>query len=440
MVAFSRRQFLTAAGSALTAKALSSCSTPSSALRQTTGTGASAQAYYVGHSDTPETTTAKLGFLSVVSGAPLIIAKAKGFFDKYGMPDVRVLKQASWATLRDQLVLGSGDGGLDGGHILSSMVYLLATGEISFKRPIPVYLLARLNLNGQGISVPNTYQNLKLGLDSTPLKSIIAQKKSLGETVRCAVPFPRCTADFFLRWWLEKGGIDPYRDISLVTMPPPQMVANMRAGSMEAFSCVDPWHQRLVKQGVGYSTVTTGELWNNHPEKAFIGRADWVDKYPNAARAMLAAVLEAQIWCDQPENKEEMVKILAERQWLDVPANVMLDRLQGKFDYGNGRVVTNSPHVVKYWRDNASYPYKSHDLWFLIEDMRWGYRSPDFDAKSLIDAVNREDLWREAATLIGQKDAIPSSTSRGIEKFFNGLEFDPENPQIYLNSSKAISL
>lgn len=190
MVAFSRRQFLTAAGSALTAKALSSCSTPSSALRQTTGTGASAQAYYVGHSDTPETTTAKLGFLSVVSGAPLIIAKAKGFFDKYGMPDVRVLKQASWATLRDQLVLGSGDGGLDGGHILSSMVYLLATGEISFKRPIPVYLLARLNLNGQGISVPNTYQNLKLGLDSTPLKSIIAQKNLSVKRFVARCPFP----------------------------------------------------------------------------------------------------------------------------------------------------------------------------------------------------------------------------------------------------------
>lgn len=112
------------------------------------------------------------------------------------------------------------------------------------------------------------------------------------------------------------------------------------------------------------------------------------------------------------------------------------DRLLGKFDYGDGRVVENSPHAIKYWRENASYPFKSHDLWFLTEDMRWGYRSPDFATKPLIDAVNREDLWREAAKLIGQEAAIPASTSRGVEKFFNGLEFDPENPQAYLNSPK----
>lgn len=430
---FSRRHFLTAAGSALTAKALASCATPNPTLLQTKQMGALPQVH-VGHSDSPEVTTAKLGYLAVVSGAPVVIAKAKGFFDKYGMTDVQVLKQASWSSLRDQLALGSALGGLDGGHLLFPMIHLLATGEISFNRPAPVYILARLNVNGQGISVPNTYKNLKLGLDSSSLKPVFQKKTAAGEIVRCAVPFPRSTGDFFLRWWLANGGIDPSRDVSMITIPPPQTVANMRADTLDAFSCVDPWHQRLIKAGVGYSPVTTGELWNDHPEKGLIGRADWVDKYPNAARALLAGILEAQIWCDEPENKEEMVRILAERQWFGVPFDVMYDRLIGTFDYGNGRVETNSPHMIKYWRGNASYPYKSHDLWFFIEDMRWGHRPRDFDPKPVIDAVNREDLWREAATLIGQKDAIPPSTSRGIEKFFNGLEFDPENPQIYLNS------
>jgi nitrate/nitrite transport system substrate-binding protein len=175
-------------------------------------------------------------------------------------------------------------------------------------------------------------------------------------------------------------------------------------------------------------------LWNNHPEKALAVRGDWVDKHPKAAKALLAAVLQAQIWCDKVENKEEMFEILSQRQWIGVKSDLIRDRLLGKFDYGNGRVVQNSPHVIKFWRENASYPYKSHDLWFLIEDMRWGYRSPEFESTPLIEAVNREDLWREAAKFIGQDKAIPPTTSRGVEKFFNGLEFDPENPQVYLNA------
>lgn len=289
-------------------------------------------------------------------------------------------------------------------------------------------------MNGQGISLANAHKNLNLGLDSFALKSALAQKALTGEISRFAIPYRRVTGDFFMRWWLAYGGIDPERDASLMVVPPPQMVANMRGGTMDGFCVVDPWHQRLIKQKLGYSAVTSGELWNNHPEKALAMRGNWVDKHPKAAKALLAAVLEAQMWCDRPENKEEMVRILSQRQWMGIKSDLLRDRLLGKFDYGNGRVVENSPHAIKFWRNNASYPYKSHDLWFLIEDMRWGHRSPEFQTKPLIEAVNREDLWREAAKLIGQEKAIPPNTSRGIEKFFNGLEFDPENPQAYLNA------
>jgi nitrate/nitrite transport system substrate-binding protein len=430
MKKFNRRQFITAASATVLAHTLSN-STNSTVAKTPLNSGV-----YAGYSDTPEVTTATLGFVPVTSGCPLIIAKAKGFFAKHGLPDVRVVKQPSWAVMRDKLMLGAADDGLDGGHLLFPMVYLMNTGEITYGRKIPMYIMARLNVNGQGISVANTYKHLNLSLDSSALKAPFAQKTKAGETVRCAVPYRRVTGDFFMRWWLAYGGIDPDRDLSIIVIAPPQMVASMRSGSMEAFSVVDPWHHRLIKQGLGYSAVTTGELWNNHPEKAFTMRAEWVDKYPKAAKAMLAAFLEAQIWCDQPENKEELFEIVSQRQWMGVKNELIRDRLLGKFDYGNGRVVENSPHAIKYWRDNASYPYKSHDLWFLTEDMRWGYRSPDFETKPLIDAVNREDVWREAAKLINQESAIPPSTSRGVEKFFNGLEFDPENPQAYLNAPK----
>ncbi|BAZ32524.1 twin-arginine translocation pathway signal [Cylindrospermum sp. NIES-4074] len=426
MVKLYRRKFIASAGAAVLAHS----------LINRVATANFSQGVYATYSDTPEVTTATLGFVAVSSCIPLIIAKAKGFFTKYGMPDVKVVKQPSWAILRDKLMLGAADEGVDGAHLLFPMAYLMATGEICYGRKVPMYILARLNVNGQGISVANSYQDLKLGLDSSPLKSIFAQKTQAGETVRCAVPYRRVTGDFFMRWWLANGGIDPDRDTSVIVVPPPQMVASMRSGSMEAFCVVDPWHQRLIKQKLGYSTVTTGELWNNHPEKALAVRAAWVDKYPQAAKMLLAAVLEAQIWCDQPENKQELLQIVSQRQWMGVKSDVIGDRLLGKFDYGNGRVVENSPHAIKYWRDQASYPFKSHDLWFLIEDMRWGNRSPDFATKPLIDAVNREDLWRDAAKLIGQEAAIPASTSRGVEKFFNGLEFDPENPLAYLHTPK----
>ncbi|HIK05158.1 MAG TPA: ABC transporter substrate-binding protein [Trichormus sp. M33_DOE_039] len=426
MSKFTRRHFIAAGGAAFLSTTLNhrSSAIPSNA------------SLYAANGDAPEVTGAKLGFVPVTSCCPLIVAKAKGFFAKHGMPNVQVLRQPSWAIIRDKLMLGSGNEGLDGAHLLFPMVHLMATGEISYGRKIPMYILARMNVNGQGVSVTNAYQDLKLGLDSSPLKSVFAKKSLGGENVRCAVPYRRVTGDFFMRWWLAYGGIDPDKDVSLIVVPPPQMVANMRGGSMDAFCVVDPWHHRLIKQGIGYSTVTSGELWNNHPEKALGVRAEWVDKHPKAAKALLAAVLEAQMWCDRPENKAELFEILSQRQWIGIPSEFLRDRLLGKFDYGNGRVVENSPHMIKFWRENASYPYKSHDLWFFIEDMRWGNRPKDFNPQPIIDAVNREDLWREAAKLIGQEKAIPASTSRGIEKFFNGLEFDPQNPQAYLNAPK----
>lgn len=447
MTLFSRRKFLAATGATLLTHQVSGCGViPGTKARLESGV-------YAASSNTLETTAVTLGFVAVMSSCPLIIAQVKGFFKKYGMTNVKIQKQPSWAVMRDKLMLGSADEGLDGGHLLFPMAYLISTGEISYGREIPIYILARMNVNGQGISLAKEYLPLNLGLDGSPMKSVLQQKANKGDSIRFGVPFRRVTGDFFMRWWLAYAGIDPERDASLIVIPPPQMVANMRGGTMEGFCVVDPWHQRLINQKIGYSAVTSGELWNNHPEKAFVMRGEWVDKYPNAAKAILAAIMEAQMWCDRPENKAELVDIIKERQWIGLPPEVTRDRLIGKFNYGNGRIIENSPHSIKFWSfpksssqlfsntessslESASYPYKSHDLWFLTEDMRWGHRSPDFETKTLIDRVNREDIWRETAKMIGQENMIPASTSRGVERFFNGLEFDPENPQVYLQAAK----
>ena len=163
-------------------------------------------------------------------------------------------------------------------------------------------------------------------------------------------------------------------------------------------------------------------------------RAEWVDRYPKATKALLMAVQEAQIWCDQPENRAEMAQIVAQKRWVNTDINNILGRVKGTFDYGNGRVEPNSPHVMKFWSKDASYPFKSHDLWFVTENQRWGYLAAEVDGKKLVDAVNREDLWREAAKAISQESAIPKSTSRGVETFFDGFQFDPQTPSVYFDS------
>ncbi|AWN48211.1 bicarbonate-binding protein [Methylobacterium terrae] len=413
-----RRGILKGAAGALSLAAAARAALPGGAFAQGTG---------------PEVKGAKLGFIALTDAAPLFVAKEKGIFAKHGMPDVEVLKQASWGTTRDNLVLGSEGNGIDGAHILTPMPYLISAGRVTQNNvPVPMYILARLNLAGQCISVAKEHMGDKVALDAKPFKAALERKKASGKSVKAAMTFPGGTHDLWIRYWLAAGGIDPDKDIETIVVPPPQMVANMKVGTMDCFCVCEPWNEQLITQGIGYTALTTGELWKDHPEKALGMRASWVDKYPNAAKALLAAVMEAQAWCDKPENRDELAGIVAKRQWINVPASDVVKRMKGEFDYGDGRKVANSPHIMKYWADNASYPYQSHDLWFLTEDIRWGKFDPQTDTKALIGRVNREDIWREVAKGMGV--TAPASTSRGKETFFDGKVFDPADPAAYLGS------
>jgi nitrate/nitrite transport system substrate-binding protein len=419
---FSRRQLLKATGGTAALLAAARLNFPAGAFAQGAG---------------PEVTKAMLGFIALSDAGPLFVAKDKGLFAKYGMPDVEVAKQASWGTTRDNLVLGSEGNGIDGAHILTPMPYLISAGKVTQNNvPTPMYILARLNLDSQCISVAKEYADLKLGVDATPFKAALEKKKASGKAVKAAMTFPGGTHDLWIRYWLAAGGIDPDKDIETIVVPPPQMVANMKVGTMDCFCVGEPWNLQLINQGIGYTAVNTGEIWNKHPEKSLGMRAAFVDKYPKAAKAILMAVMEAQQWADKAENKKELATIMGKRQWMNCPVEDVYDRSAGKFDYGiPGKVVENSPHIMKYWRDHASYPFQSHDLWFLTEDIRWGKYEAGFDTKALIAKVNREDMWREAAKEMGVAASdIPASTSRGKETFFDGKVFDPENPAAYLKS------
>lgn len=417
----SRRSFLTTTAASLGTAALLSAARatfPGGAFAQGTG---------------PEVTGAKLGYIALTDASALIVAKEKGFFAKYGMPDVEVLKQASWGATRDNLVLGGAANGIDGAHILTPMPYLISTGKVTQNNvPLPMAILARLNLDAQAISVAQAYADLKVGKDSGVLKEIFAKKKAEGNAAKVAMTFPGGTHDLWIRYWLAAGGIDPDKDVETIVVPPPQMVANMKVGTMDCFCVGEPWNEQLVNQGIGYTAVNTAEIWAKHPEKSFAMRADFVEKNPKATQALLMAVMEAQMWADKMENKDELADIIGRRAWFNVPKTDIVTRLKGDYNYGNGKTVAGSPGLMKFWRDDASFPFKSHDTWFLTEDIRWGKFAPDTDVKGLVAKVNRSDLWREAAKTLGA--AAPASDSRGKETFFDGKVFDPENPSAYLAS------
>lgn len=381
----------------------------------------------------PEVSGAKLGFIALTDASPLIIAKEKGLFAKYGLPNVEVLKQASWGATRDNIVLGSQGGGIDGAHILSPMPYQFTLGVGA--RKTPMYILARLNTNGQGISVGNDLKNVQVGLNAAGAKAKFAQMKAAGNLAKVAMTYRGGTHDLWVRYWLAAAGINPDTDVSTIVIPPPQMVANMKAGTQDVFCVGEPWNGQLVNQKIGYTATTTSEIWMNHPEKALGMRADWVDKYPNAAKALIAAIMEAQQWCDK--NRPAMCAITAGRQYINVPINDILPRLQGKINYGDGRNVSGSAHLMKFWADNAGFPFKSHDTWFVTENKRWGIIDNDVDTKALVNKVNRSDLWREVAKQYG----IPApADSRGVERFFDGKTFDWTNPSAYLASQPVKKL
>jgi nitrate/nitrite transport system substrate-binding protein len=215
----------------------------------------------IAHAAGPEVKKAVLGYIALMDASPLVIAKEKGIFAKYGMPDVEVSKQASWGATRDNLVLGSEKNGIDGAHILTPMPYLISAGKVTQNNvPTPMYILARLNLDAQCISVAKEYADLKVGIDVKSFKEALEKKKAAGKSIKAAMTFPGGTHDLWVRYWLAAGGIDPDKDIETITVPPPQMVANMKVGTMDCFCVGEPWPGQLVHQGIGTPQSTPAKL------------------------------------------------------------------------------------------------------------------------------------------------------------------------------------
>ncbi len=387
----------------------------------------------------PEVKTAKLGYIPIVEAAPLIVASVKGFFAKYGMLDVKIDKQANWGAARDNAKIGSAGGGIDGGQWQMPMPYLMTAGIITDGAKVPMYVLCQLNTQGNGIAIANKHKGKNLGLKVDP--KFFADMKAGGTKFKAAYTFPKANQELWIRYWLGASGVDPDSEVELLTVPASQTVADMKRGAMDAFSTGDPWPNRIVADDIGFVSALTSEMWAAHPEEYFAVRQDWADKHPKATKALLKAIMEAQQWCDNFDNRKELAGILAQREYFGVPEAVLEAPLMGKYNLGE-RSIDDKQQAVLYWKDkkgSVSYPYQSHDLWFLTESHRWKFLDKvQYDeAKALISKVNREDLWKQCAQEIGVAAGdIPTTKSRGIEEFFDGIKFDPANPEAYLSSLK----
>jgi bicarbonate transport system substrate-binding protein len=312
-------------------------------------------------------------------------------------------------------------------------------------------LLAQLNTQGNGVAVSSKHVDRGFGLDlgKSGAGDYIKELAQAGNPFKAAYTFPKVNQDFWIRYWLAAGGVKPNTDLNLIAVPAAQTVANMRTGTMDGFSTGDPWPYRIVRdrRNIGFMAMLTAQMWPYHPEEYFSMRKDWIEKHPIATKAVLKAIMEAQQWCDDPQNQKEMVSILAMRKYFNVPTSFLAGPYEGKYPLGDKREEVTDPQLaIRYWKDprgSVSYPYKSHDLWFLTESVRWGFLPEGIlsEADRIINSVSGEQYWREAAKELGVASTdIPKSTSRGVEKFFDGVEFNPENPKAYLDSLKIKSI
>jgi nitrate/nitrite transport system substrate-binding protein len=241
--------------------------------------------------------------------------------------------------------------------------------------------------------------------------------------------FPPGTHAIWLRYWLAWGGIDPDKDVKLITIPPPQMVANMRIGNMDGYCVGEPWNARAVADKIGFTAVATQQIWRNHPEKVLGMTRAFAEKHPKTVQALLMAIIETARHIDKPENRAQTAAVIARKEYVNAPPEVVAGRIQGKYDYGDGRVAQD-PDPMRFFGDgDVTFPWKSHGLWFLTQQRRWGMIPQPIEYAKVVDAVNRTDLYRDAARALG----LPApATEYRKETLIDGVTFDPADPEGYV--------
>ena len=401
-------------------------------LRQAGGIAAGAALYtQLGHggvwaagSDAPEKKEVKIGFIPLTDCASVVMASVLGLDQKYGVKIIPT-KEASWAGVRDKLVNGE----LDFAHVLYGLVYGLHLGVSGPKKEMAV--LMTLNQNGQAITLSKKLAD-KGAVDAASLAKLMASDK---REYTFAQTFPTGTHAMWLYYWLASAGIDPLKDAKVITVPPPQMVANMRIGNMDGFCVGEPWGHRAIMDNIGITAVTTQDIWQGHPEKVLGTTAEFAQKNPNTARAVMMAILEAGRWIDASlQNKLKMAETIAGKAYVNTSVDAINQRILGRYQNGLGK-TWDDPNHMKFFADGAvNYPYLSDGMWFLTQHKRWGLLKSHPDYLAVAKQINRTDLYSQAAAQL--KVNVPKDTMRS-SKLIDGVVWDGKDPTKYADSFKV---
>lgn len=374
-------------------------------------------------SDAPEKPEVKIGFIPLTDCASVVMASTLGLDKKYGIT-ITPSKEASWAGVRDKLV----NGDLDAAHVLYGLIYGVQLGIGGPKKDMAA--LMTLNHNGQAITLSS--QLAQKGVkDGASLAALMRREK---RDYTFAQTFPTGTHAMWLYYWLAANGINPMSDARSITVPPPQMVANMRVGNMDGFCVGEPWNARAIADQIGFTAVTTQDIWKDHPEKVLGTTAEFVARYPHTARAMTAAVLEASRYIDTSiSNRQKTAATIAAKSYVNTDESVIIDRMLGRYSNGLGK-TWDDPNPMRFFEDGAvNFPYLSDGMWFLTQHKRWGLLKEHPDYLAVAQKVNRIDIYKQAASAAGV--ALPKSETRGAT-LIDGVVWDPSQPKAYADGFK----
>ena len=379
---------------------------------------------WVNGSDAPEKTEINLGFMALSDCASVVVAATQGFAQPYGLT-LNLKRQSSWANLRDKLVSGE----LDAAHSLYGLIYAVHLG-IGGVASTDMAVLMGLNQNGQSINLSHGLQ----ALDVTSPEALERHVHQSRPKLTFAQTFPTGTHAMWLYYWLASQGIHPLQDVDSVVVPPPQMVAHFQAGRIDGFCVGEPWSASAVQQNLGFTMATTQTIWPDHPEKVLGCTRTFVEQYPNTARALVMAILEASRFIEEStENRRSTAKLLSAPQYLDAPLGCIEPRLLGDYADGLGH-RWQDPHALRFHGDGeVNLPYLSDGMWFMTQFRRWGLLRDDPDYLGVARQVQQLDLYREAATAVG---VTASDQPMRSSQLIDGKVWDGLDPAGYARSFK----
>ena len=348
----------------------------------------------------------KVGFIPITCATPIIMAKPMGFYEKQGL-NVEVIKTAGWAVIRDKTLNKE----YDAAHMLSPMPIAITLGVGS--NPIPYTAPAIENINGQAITLSIKHKDKRNPKDWKGFKF--------------AVPFDYSIHNYLLRYYLAEHGIDPDQDVQIRAVPPPEMVANLRADNIDGFLGPDPMNQRAVYDGVGFIHLLSKELWDGHPCCVFAASKEFVTTTPNTYAALLKAIIDATAFAHKPENRKQIAEAVAPANYINQPVTVLEQILTGTFADGLGNVKTDANRV-----DFDPFPWQSFAVWIMTQMKRWGQVKGEVDYNKVAQDVY---LATDTAKLMTEMGLTPP---KATTKTFvvMGKTFDASKPEEYLASFK----